>query len=307
MRVLVRFVAGVALALFCGVALAQQPGTAAAEGPTADEIMARVAGNQDHAEAERVHYVYVQHAHVVSRRGKTVMCEEVTDSRMTPTDTGSHAELLKLDGRMLIKHGYVAYTTLRDVHQDGKTKVENGSDSVSVTIGNDDTDRDLVENMRSNLTDDKSKDGINRELFPLTTAGQNAYLFHLTGRERMNGRDVFHIEFRPKDKSEFGWKGDAFIDSTAYQPVVVSTAMARKIPIAVRTLLGTSVPGLGFTIVYAPQPDGVWFPVSLGTEFKLHVLFFFSRQIIIDAQNRSFEKTHVNTRMVPAGEATGPQ
>jgi hypothetical protein len=62
------------------------------------------------------------------------------------------------------------------------------------------------------------------------------------------------------------------------------------------------VPGLGFTIRYAPQPDGVWFPVNFSTEFKIHVLYFFHRQIILDAQNRDFEQTHVTSRIV--GDAT---
>lgn len=300
---------GLALASSGARVLAQQ-GAVAVEAPlTAEAIMARVASNQDRAEAERGRYVYVQHARVISRKGKTVMCEEVTDSRITPSASGSHAELLKLEGRLLVKHAYVTYAALPAAKQDakGKTEVENDHDSVSLVIGDEDTDRDLVESMRASLTDDKSKDGINRRLFPLTSVGQGEYLFHLVGRERINGRDVFHIDFRPKDKSDFGWKGDAYIDTAAYEPVVVSTAMARKVPLAVRTLLGTSLPGLGFTVVYAPQPDGVWFPVSLGTEFKLHVLFFFSRQIIIDAQNRSFEKTHVRSEMVHVRDPMEPQ
>jgi hypothetical protein len=78
--------------------------------------------------------------------------------------------------------------------------------------------------------------------------------------------------------------------------------MARKIPFAVRTFLGTNFPGLGFTVTYAPQSSGVWFPVNLSTEFKIHVLFFFNREIILDAQNRDFEKTHVTSRIV--GDAT---
>ena len=49
--------------------------------------MNRVAVNQDTAEAERAHYVYVQHAKMTSRRGKTVMCEEITDYRFTPRPT----------------------------------------------------------------------------------------------------------------------------------------------------------------------------------------------------------------------------
>lgn len=55
------------------------------------------------------------------------------------------------------------------------------------------------------------------------------------------------------------------------------------------------------------QPDGVWFPVSFGTEFKLHVLFFFSREIIIDAQNSDFEKTHVSSKIVSGGDIVKPQ
>ena len=49
---------------------------------------------------------------------------------------------------------------------------------------------------------------------------------------------------------------DAYIDTAAYQPVLITTVMARKIPFVVRTLLGTNVPGLGFTVTYAPQSDG---------------------------------------------------
>ena len=70
--------------------------------------------------------------------------------------------------------------------------------------------------------------------------------------------------------------------------------------------MGTNLPGLGFTVVYAPQPDGVWFPVSFGTEFKIHVLFFFNREIVVDAQNRSFEKTHVTSQIVDVGEVKKP-
>jgi hypothetical protein len=135
---------------------------------------------------------------------------------------------------------------------------------------------------------------------------QSDYVFRLIGREHVKGRDVFHLEFHPKEKDEYGWKGDAYIDAGAYQPVVVSSAMARKVPFAVRTLLGTNLPGLGFTVVYAPQPDGVWFPVSFGTEFKIHVLFFFSREILIDAQNRDFEKTHVSSKIVGSEDPFTP-
>jgi len=289
--------------------------------------MAHVGANQDASEAERAHYVYVQHTKMASRKGKTVQCEELTDYRITPSSDGSHDELLKLDGRLRVKGKYVTYNALLppdhnnewdkdDKVKDAKNKSakdsdakasalkskdaddKDESDSISVTINDEGIDRDLVENMRKNLMHDKSKDGINAHLFPLTTKEQADYAYQLAGRERLNGRDVFHITFRPKKKDDFGWKGDAYIDTKVYQPVLVTTAMARKIPFAVRTLLGTDVPGLGFTVVYVPQPDGVWFPSSFSTEFKIHVLYFFHRDIVLDAQNREFEKTHVTSRIL---------
>jgi hypothetical protein len=282
--------------------------------PSVESVMNRVAINQDTAEAERAHYVYVQHAKMTSRRGNKVMCEEITDYRFTPSTDGTDEQLLKVEGRRLADHKYVTYTALlpRDEDKpkqpekdadktDKKAKKGKDRDSESNPANDETLDRDLVENMRSNLIHDKSKDGINARLFPLTSKDQINYAFRMIGRERLNGRDVFHLTFRPKEKNDFGWSGDAYIDTTAFQPVLVTTAMARKIPFAVRTLLGTNVPGLGFTVTYAPQIDGVWFPVTFSTEFKIHVLFFFHREVILDAQNRDFEKTHVTSRIV--GEA----
>lgn len=278
--------------------------------------MAKVAANQDAAEDARRHYVYIQHAKVVSRKGHTIMCEETTDSRITPTDKASSAELIKLDGRLLHKGKYITYDHLpvskdKDKDRDSNKEHEKLGTEVSndsITIDNDDDmDRDLVENMRGNLTrDDKSKDGIDARLFPLTSKAQADYVFHLVGQEHINNHDVFHIGFVPKDKDNFGWKGDAYIDTKSFQPVVVRTAMSRKIPFAVRTLLGTNVPGLGFSIVYAPQGDGVWFPSTFGTEFKLRVLFFLSRNITINAENRDFEKTHTDSKIITPGIAQAP-
>ncbi len=296
--------------LFCVLPaslFAQQPPAA----PTADAIMARVAANQDTSEAERSHFLYVQHAVVSSRKGSTVRCEEITDALITPTATGSSQRLLKLDGRVLQKHKYVTYRGLPSKKEPGQADVHTDHDDVTLTLDNDDTtDVDIVEGMRNDLTNGKSKDGINAGLFPLTSKTQANYAFRLIGRENRNGRDVFHISFQPKDKSDFSWKGDAYIDATAYQPVLVRTTMSRKIPFAVRTLLGTSVPGLGFTVIYAPQPaakpGAVWFPVSFGTEFKIHIFFFFNREIIISAENRNFEQTHVESKIVPVSPAATP-
>jgi hypothetical protein len=299
------------LTLLCLLCL--PPTLAAAQAPpplTADAIMARVAANQDASEAGRSHFLYVQHVRIASRKGSKVRCEEITDSRVTPSVAGHDHRLLKLDGRMWQKGKYVTYTSLPV--RPGASAVEADNDDLNLTINvEDDTmDRDLVENMRKNLTTGKSKDGISANLFPLTSKEQGDYAFTLLGHEPRNGRDCFHIAFHPKDRDDFGWKGEAWIDATAFQPVVIRTALSRKIPFAIRAFLGTDVPGLGFTIIYAPQPatqpnlssgdtpSPVWFPTSFGTEFKLHVLYFLHRDIVFNAENRDFQVTHVTSEIV---------
>jgi len=275
--------------------------------PTAAEVMARVAQHQDESEAERAHYLYVQHTKTSSRNGKTVMCEETTDYRIKPSPDGSHGELLKVEGRVLIDRQVVQYAALLPSDEDRRKEDEQARSDDNVEKdpkkappiqGGDGIDRNIVEHLRQNLLNDDSKDGISAHLFPLTSKAQTKYAFTLAGREHLNGRDVFDIKFRPKDKKDFGWQGDAYIDVDAYQPVLVTTDMARKIPFVVRTLLGTNLPGLGFNVSYAPQPDGLWFPVSFATEFKIDVFFFFRRTFILDAENRDFEKTHSETRIL---------
>jgi hypothetical protein len=305
MRVLVSAVAMAAFA--CHAIVAQTTAPAAL---TADQIMAKVAANQDRSEAARTHYVYLQHVRAVSRKtnGK-VMCEEITDSRVSPRAKDSHQDLLKLDGRVWEKDHYAQYTSLQDDSKPKQVKTEQ-EDLEGMDV-------DLVENLRSNLTNENakepseqghvrvdlaeqgnSKDGLAKGLFPLTSKQQPQYLFKLVGRERMNGRDVYHVSFRPKDKDDFDWKGEAFIDTQEFAPVVVYTQMSRKIPLAVRTLLGTNLPGLGFSVTYARQSDGVWFPVSFGTEFRMRVLFFIARDISMSLENTQFEKTHTDVRIM---------
>lgn len=277
---------------------------------TADAIMARVAANQDRSDAERSHYIYVQHARMTSRKGSKIMCEEISDYRATPSGSDSQFGLVKLDGRLWNKGRYIRYDRLEpDDEQRQKAKdnagskpeeknADGGKDEIAIQIDDTGLDRDLVENMRKNLLYSKSKDGIDSRLFPLTSKAQSDYTFRLAGRERLNGHDVYHVVFRPKDKNDFSWKGDAYIDQDSFEPVLVTTGMSRKIPFAVRTFLGINLPGLGFTVVYAPQRDGVWFPSSFSTEFKIRVLFFFHREIQLNAENKEFEKTHSEMKML---------
>jgi hypothetical protein len=245
---------------------------------TAEQIMQRVAANQDSAEQLRRKYVYKQQVHVISRKtnGK-LMREETANYDVIPDERGSNKQLKQLLGKYWHKDQYLNYS--------GEDAAESNS-----------LDADLVHDLRTDLADEKrSKDGLAVDLFPLTSKEQSKYTFRLLGEATLNGRNVYHIAFRPKDNSAIVWKGEAFIDKEDFQPVSVFTKLSRKVPFLVRTALGTDLPGLGFSVSYKRQPDGAWFPVSFGTEFRLRALFVINRNISVALQNSDFEKTYVDS------------
>lgn len=160
------------------------------------------------------------------------------------------------------------------------------------------TDGELVHSFREDLTDDHSKDGVARDLFPLTTDQQKDYQFRLIEEEIFEGQKTYHVGFTPKNMEDIDWAGEAFIDEKEFQPIYVFTKLSRRIPFGVRTMLGTDLPGVGFAVHYRRQEAGVWFPTSLGSEFRIHVLFFFNRTISISMENTAFERTHVESKIV---------
>jgi hypothetical protein len=250
---------------------------------TADAIMARVAANQDRSENLRKEYVYKQHIHVVTHKPKGRMLrEESADYDVVPMPDGTQKQLKLLTGSYWSKGKYADFQ--------GEPAPEGDS-----------LDGQLVRQFRDDLSNEKSKDGLGHDLFPLTSDEQKDYEFKLLGREMQDGRSVYHIGFGPKDKHDISWAGEAFIDAEDFQPVRVFTRLSRRLPLAVRTMLGTDVPGVGFNVVYKRQPDGVWFPASFGTEFRLRVLFFINRDISVSLANTAFEHTHVETRMKVIG------
>jgi hypothetical protein len=252
---------------------------AAPEFPTADAIMARVAENQDRAQKLRSEYVYRQRVTIKLRKkhGK-LMREETADYEVVPSPTGNQKVLKRLEGRYWHKGKYMAF------HGEPVP----GADSL---------DGDLISDFRSDLTNDKSKDGLARDLFPLTTEEQKKYQFTLLGEKTHQGRQAYRIGFRPRDRREFTWTGEALVDAADYEPVQVFTRLSRRVPFAVRTLLGTDVPGVGFNVEYRRQDGGVWFPTSFGTEFRLHAVFFINREISISMENTDFARTRVKSRI----------
>ncbi|MGA2100337.1 MAG: hypothetical protein ABSG34_04490 [Candidatus Sulfotelmatobacter sp.] len=269
--------------LAVGISAQGQQQEPVAESLTADQIMARVAANQDQSEELRKQYVYRQHTHIVTHKPKgRLLREETADYDVTPTPDGTQKQLKLLTGRYWNKGKYETFQ--------GEPAPE--ADSL---------DGGLIHNFREDLSNEKTKDGLAKDLFPLTTEGQKDYEFALLGEEVQDGRKVFHIGFRPKDKSDISWAGEAYIDAAEFEPVRVFTKLSRRIPFAVRTFLGTDVPGVGFNVVYKRQEDGVWFPATFGTEFRLHVLFFINREVSVSLENSAFERTHVESKMKVLG------
>ena len=248
--------------------------------PSVEEIMARVAANQDRAEQVRAEYIYQQHIHVASLRtnGKLAR-EETADYLVTPTPDGTKKELKHINGRYWHKGKYLEFQ--------GEPVPDTGI-----------VDSGIVESFRDDLSNDKSKDGLGRDLFPLTSGEQKKYLFELTGEEMVAGRKVYRVRFRPRDKNDLTWAGEALIDAAEFEPVRVYTKLSRRIPFVVRTLLGTDVPGLGFNVQYRRFDEGIWFPVSFGTEFRLHAVFFINRDITVSLENSAFERAKVQSRIL---------
>jgi hypothetical protein len=254
---------------------------------TAEAIMSRVAANQDRTELARKQYVYHQHIHVVTKKtnGK-LMREETSDYYMVPQEDKTQRQLERLTGKYWGKGKYVEFSGEPAPNEDS-------------------LDASLVNDLRDDLVEPKSKDGIGQNLVPFATDKLSKYVFHLVGHETFQGHDVYRISFMPADKKDIDWAGEAYIDATDFEPIYAYTKLSRQLPFAVRTLLGTDLPGVGYSLHYEKQPGGAWFPKSYGTEFTLHVLFFFNREVMVSLDNKDFQQTHVETKIT--ADAPGPE
>jgi hypothetical protein len=251
---------------------------------TAEYIMARVATNQDSSEKLRNQYIYQQHIQIVARKtsGK-VLREETADYHIVPKPDHTERTLQQLTGRYWHKGKYEAFS--------GELAPEPDS-----------TDGELIHDLREDLTTEESKDGMARDLFPLTTDEQGQYNFRVIDKEAFEGRLSYHVAFAPKDEDDTDWAGEAYIDAQEFQPIYVFSKLSRRLPFGVRTFLGTDLPGIGFAVHYCRQDDGIWFPVSLGSEFRIRALFFFNRTMTVSLENKVFEHTHVQTKIVGADQ-----
>ena len=274
----------IVMVMFGGISSAQNASPEAGkESLTADAIMAKVAANQDRNEALRKEFVYRQHIHILTHKpGGKMMREETADYDVTPMPNGTEKKLSKVTGRYLVKGKYETF--------EGEP-----------VPAEDSLDGDLIKNFRDDLANDKSKDGLAKDLFPLTSEEQKDYQMELLGRETQDGRSVYHIGFKPKDKDEMTWAGEAYIDAVEFEPVRVFTKLSRRMPFMIRTMLGTDLPGIGFNVVYKRQEDGVWFPSTFGTEFRIRAVFFINREVSVSLENSAFEHALVKSKVKDVG------
>ncbi len=241
---------------------------------TAADIMKRVAENQDREQKARTQFVYEETVHRVMRRkdGK-LLREEFRTFSVTPGPKGTERKLESVKGRYWHKRNYVSF--------EGEPVPEGGL--LQITLDDDE--------------DESTKDGIEKDLFPLTSDQQRKYVFELTGERVIRSRPAYQIKFSPADRHEYGWAGEALIDKEEFQPVSVYTQLSRRLPFAVRTMLGTDVPGLGFSIQYTRVDKDLWFPATYGTEFGLHALFLLNRTITESVENKNFRRATVESRV----------
>ena len=251
---------------------------------TADAIMARVAENQNRAEQMRTAFVYHQSVMIrMNRANGKLAREEASEFIVTPTPNGVKKERTVFHGKYLA-HG-------KEVDFD-----EPGYRYKGVDI-----DADLGSSLLdAYVNDPKSRDGIDHHLFPLTAKQQRKYSFRLEGTEEYRGVSVYRITFAPVKPSiddDEMWAGEVLVDRQEYQPVLITTWMAAKVPIVIRTLLGTNLQQLGFKVAYKKFDAGLWFPVTYGGEFKLRALFMYARRIGVSLQNSGFQRAVVDSKI----------
>ena len=260
------------------------------QAPSVDEIMQRVAANQDSAQDLRKQWIYNQKQVLRMIRGNGKLArEERREYLILPKRKRISRELVKFEGKYENHGKYIPFD-------------QPGYEYKGVDI-----DANVINSLSEDLTNDKeAHDGISPDLFPLTAKEQRKYDFQLVARETYRERPVFRIKFQPKrhplDGDTGSWKGEALVDAEEFQPVSVHTSLAYGVPMAVKVLLGTNIKSLGFAVAYQKFADGVWFPVSYGGEFEVRAVFFYKRTISVSLVNSDFRRADVTTNIAFALE-----
>jgi hypothetical protein len=270
-------------------------------GKDALAIMKELAANTDAAIEARRQYVY--HQHVRSGLSKTngqVICKESREYIVIPQEASTERKLVSFDGQCHEGTKMVPYSPPGRVQPGMRQKPSAAGDRLAAQVT---SERESITSVIGDFaTDPKSRDGIPRQLFPLSGPELTRYRFTLKGETAIKGRRAYDILFDSTDArerhcidiDEYGcspWKGEAWIDAEDYQPVRIDTQQAHSVPWEARVFLGLNFHQLGFSVTYQRVAAGVWFPATYGTEFRFTVLWGYKRTITLSMENTDFRKT----------------
>jgi hypothetical protein len=259
----------------------------------AGAIMEKMAANMEKAAEARRQYVYRQTIKGSMIRGDGQMSrKESREYSVTPQAVGTDKKLVSLNGEYRKGKQTLSYNEPGFKYKDN------------------DIDGELLSDLIDDLTGDKdSRDGISESLFPLRTKDLRAYRFAMKGKADYKGRSTYDITFEPlpskdvcvhvgdagHDCDDPPWKGEAWIDVEDLQPVRIDTSLGKKIPWVVRNVFGTNLHQLGFSLSYTRVADGIWFPSTYGTEFRVDLLWFYKRTVALSLLNSGFQRTEANS------------
>lgn len=252
-----------------------------------EEILRRVAENQEKADTARTRVVYHQSVRTRLLRGDGKLArEEKRQYTVAPTAKGTEKELLKVDG-LYEKHGkLLPYTNPKFRHK------------------NVDLDGELAESLTDDLVNDKSsRDGLSLDLFPLTAAEQRHYTFRFDGYQAIGKVQAIRLSFSPikrekdapDEESWRPWSGTVLIHPEEFQPMAVTTQLGQIIPGWVKVVFGINLKQLGYNLTYRKVEGGLWFPATYGTEFGLRVFFGYGRTIAMSLENTDFRLTNTQS------------
>ena len=239
----------------------------------ADDIMAKVAANLEQGSELRRSYVYTQKIYTrLLRTNSKLARQERREYTVTPDGASTEKKLIHFEGQYEKGKKLHAYTDPGFRQKDL------------------DLDGDLIEDIAKDLiNDEKSKDGIDMDLFPFLPKDLPHYKFTLLKTETYRDRQVHRIAFVGQDKDK-PWQGEALIDAEDLHPLSIQSKLNFKMPFVVRAMLGTNLRQTGFSLTYTRLAPGVWFPATYGTEMRLDVLFGYKRVIAMSMESSNFQK-----------------
>ena len=245
---------------------AQQP-------PPVEEILKKVAESQEQAQQAREKIVYTQYVHAkLLRTNGKVAREEKRTYTVTPSAKGFDRKLEKFEGWYESKGRTIPYG-------------EPGFNYKGLDI-----DGDLINDLINDWTGNEgSRDGVDKDLFPLTAEHQRKYTFQSAG--------PYRLTFAPRARNEAPWKGDIVVDPETLYPRSMNSTFAYNIPTAVKIIFGISLRQIGYGVNYAKAIDDLWFPVSAGTEFSIRVLFRYARTMTLSMTNSDFRRASAESKI----------